>query len=529
MKPNRIFLALLAVMAIFSLTLTGCKKKPTRSSRLVSIKVEVYYRGTDGGKTNPTNNNWTKWIKQKVREDENIIVNFEPVPRSREGESLINLMVSGDPPDVCMTYNINNITDWGEMGGVFDMGPYIDTTLKDLKAFLGPDTALPGRDLIRRNMNAKNGAVYSIPGRRMNTARLNTFIRKDWLDKLGLPVPKTTEEYYNALLAFKEKDPGGVGRNKVIPFTMPKDVRWQAGVILESFIDPNLSVKDRWVNTVSDRYFLLPNYKEGVRFLNKMYNAGLIDQDFPLYRDDTPVNNLVKSGVVGSFIHNWDQIFRESEKLITDLRKNVPDGELVAVDCMTSSDGITHKISYDPVGVFMFIPKSSKNPDAAMRYLNWLAKYENYHFIQTGPEGIVHTIIDGVPKINPAAGGGWIQNSAQNIDYTPIMNGLFLRTEEESVRALAGAYPWPPEMVMSAYNIAMNNARPGPVIATSSPLVVAGQYNQTLIDKSEAFVIQAITASGSDFDSRWEAGIADWLASGAKAIREERLAKYVAP
>jgi putative aldouronate transport system substrate-binding protein len=528
MKRNVFFGALLVVLAVFTLTVMGCKKT-SKSGRLVTIRVEVYDRGTDGGKTNPTNNNWTKWIKEKILEDENIIVNFEPVPRSEEEQSLINLMAAGNPPDVCMTYSINNITSWGEQGGIFDMSPYIDTTLKDLKAFLGPDTALPGRELIRRNMNAKTGAIYSIPGRRMNTARLNTFIRKDWLDKLGLPVPRTKEEYYNTLAAFKEKDPGGVGKNKVIPFTMPKDVRWQAGTILESFIDPKMSPKDRWVNTISDRYFLLPDYKEGVRFLNKMYNNGLIDTDFPLYRDDMPVNNLIKSGVVGSFVHNWDQIFREGEKIVTDLRKNVPNAELIAVDCMTSSDGVTHKISYDPAGLFVFIPKASKNPDAAMRYINWLAKYENYHFIQTGPEGIVHTLIDGVPKVNPSAGDGWIQNSNMNIDYTPIMNGLFLRTEEESVRALAAGYPWPAETVMAAYNIAMNNARPGPVVIPSSPLVVAGPLDRTLIDKSEAFVIQAITASTANFDRVWDSGVSDWLASGAQAIRDERLQKYVAP
>jgi putative aldouronate transport system substrate-binding protein len=241
------------------------------------------------------------------------------------------------------------------------------------------------------------------------------------------------------------------------------------------------------------------------------------------------MNNLIKSGVVGAFGNNWDQIFRESDRLFSDLRKNVPDAEWIAVDCMTGSDGLTHEISYDPAGLFYFIPKSSKNPDAAMRYLNWLAKYENYHFIQTGPEGIVHTLINGAPKINPTAGDGWIQNSGQNIDYTPIMNGLFLRTEEESIKALAAGYPWPSEMVMDAYNISMNNARPNPVIATSSPLIVAGPLDRTLIDKSEAFVIQAITASEANFDREWDSGIADWLASGAKAIRDEREEKYIEP
>ena len=525
MKRVIVFCIVIAAVLVLA---AGCGKSK-RGSSLPVIKVEVFDRGTDGGKTDVIKNKWTEWIKEKVLYDEDIIVEFVQVPRPEEEQALINLMAAGTPPDVCMTYSTNNITSWGAQGGIFDVGPYIDTTLKDLKDFLGPDPALPGRDLIRRNMNAQTGQIYSMPARRMNVARLNTFMRKDWLDKLGLPPPSTIDEFYNTLVAFKERDPGGVGKAKVIPYIMNKDVRWLSGNIMEAFLDPNISNKDRWINTITDRYFLLPNYKEGARFMNKMWNAGLIDTDFPLYKDDLPMNNLIKSGVVGSFGHNWDQIFRDSERLITDLRKNVPNAEWIAVDCMTSSDGIIRKTSYDPAGINYFIPKASKNPDAAMRYLNWLARYENYHFLQTGPEGIVHEMVNGVPRLIAAAPDGWIQNSGQNIDYTPIMNGLFLETEEESIRALATAYPWPPEMVMDAYNVAMNNARPGPVIIPSSPLTAAGPLDRTLIDKSEAFVIQAITATAANFDRIWDTGVADWLTSGAETIRKERVEKYIAP
>jgi putative aldouronate transport system substrate-binding protein len=524
MYKKLLLCALICAVAAFSAcTRTG------GSGKQASIRVLIFDRGTDGGKTNPIDNKWTEWISKKLLQDENIVIEFVPVPRSQEEQSLVNLMAAGNPPDVCYTYSTDNITNWADQGGIFDVSPYLDSTLKDLKAFLGPDPTLPGKHLITRNMNAKSGQVFSMPGRRMNVARLNTFIRKDWLDKLGLPVPKTIQEYYNALVAFKERDPGKVGKNRVIPYIVTQDVRWSAGSILESFIDPNISIKDRWVNTVVERYALIPNYKEGVRFLNTMYNAGLIDPDFPLYNDDEKMNNLIKSGVVGSFGHNWDQIFRDSERLLTDLIKNVPDAQWIAVDCMTASDGITHKISYDPAGVNYFIPIASKNPDAAMRYLNWLSQFENYDFIQIGPEGIVHNMIDGVPKLIPGAPDGWIQNSAQNIDYTPIMNGLFLKTEEESIKALATSYPWPAEMVMTAYNVAMTNAKPSPIIVPSSPLVTAGPLNQTLQDKAKAFYVQAIRAAPNNFDKTWDSAITDWLTTGGETIRKERAEKYVAP
>jgi putative aldouronate transport system substrate-binding protein len=376
-KMKKIGVLLIAILA--TATILGCSQKQQstggESGAPVKITVEVFDRGTDGGKTNPNDNQWSKWIKEKILKDENIIVDFVPVSRGDEVQALINLMAAGTPPDVAYTYNIDGITQWGEQGGLYDVAPYINTTLRDLNDFLGPDLALPGRRMIERSKNNTSGAIYSMPARRMNVARISTFIRKDWLDKLGLPLPTTTQEYYDALVAFKTQDPGKVGRNNVIPFTLAGNrVDWTAGVILESFIDPNLSSRDTWVNSAAERNFNVPGYKEGLRFLNTMWNANLIDRDFSLYKDDNTMRNLIKSGVVGSFSQNWDEIYREPAGLLSDLRKNVPDADIVPVDCMTSSDGITHKISYDAAGVNYFIPKAAKNPDAAMRYLTWLAK-----------------------------------------------------------------------------------------------------------------------------------------------------------
>jgi len=60
-------------------------------------------------------------------------------------------------------------------------------------------------------------------------------------------------------------------------------------------------------------------------------------------------------------------------------------------------------------------------------------------------------------------------------------------------------------------------------------LKVAGPLNQTLQDKAKAFVIQAIIAPAVDFNRVYDTSIADWLSSGAEAVRQERLEKYVAP
>ncbi|MCL2878806.1 MAG: extracellular solute-binding protein [Treponema sp.] len=521
---KKIFMpVILITLAI--LIIPGCRKTDTSGGR-VKITVEVYDRGTDGGKSNPVNNNWTQWIQEKLLKDENIEVTFVPVPRWEDVQSMNNLMAAGTPPDVCISYSSELVASYRDQGGLFDVSPYLDTTLADLKKFLGPDLALPGRDFIRRYQDAKTGAVYMLPARRINTANRSVFIRKDWLDKLGLPLPSTTEEFYNDLVAFRDKDPGNVGRNNVVPFLTGYDVFWGAQTITYPFIDPSLSRRDWWVNTVVDRYFALPGYKEGIRFLNKMYNEDLIDKNFPLYRTESDVFNVLKAGYAGSYSDNWDRIYRDSDHLLEDLQKNVPGADMVPVNCMTDSNGILRRNVYDAAGALMFIPASCKNPQAALRYINWLARFENYNFLQIGPEGIVHDMVNGLPKIKIAA-SAWVQNSPQNIDYTLHINGLDMGDPQLTIKAIANGYSWPAEVIEHAYNIAMENGVPEPIVPVT--LSAAGPYVQNLMDKGNYLLTEAVTASPADFDKVWDAGYKDWLNSGAQEIINERAAKYIEP
>lgn len=487
------------------------------------ITVEVFDRGTDGGKTDPTNNYYTDWIKAKVLEELNIGVTFVAVSRWEETDQLNNLMAAGTAPDICMTYSGDLANNYRDLGGLVELSQYIESHLPNLKEFLGPDLALPGRDMIYRNMDTTTGEVYSIPARRMQVAQVSTFIRKDWLDKLGLGLPTTTQEFYDALVAFKEQDPGGVGANNVVPFTMTSDVRWRASTILESFVDPDLSTEERWVNTVIDRQYLLPGYKEGVRFLNKMYNDGLIDNQFALYKDDTDSDNLIKSGVAGSFIHNWDQPYRDTPGLLHDLQENIPGAEIVSIDPFVNSAGQTAKGLYDSAGLNFFIPATSQNVDGALRYLDWLSKFENRYYLQVGDEGVTHDIIDGIPHLKPAENEK-IQNSPQNIDYTIMINGLDLGDVTKNAKALAASYSVPAEYVVKAYEDAMRDGRPAIIVPVT--LSAAGPYTQTLTDKGNELMSTAVTAAPEDFDRVWDEGIAEWRASGADEIIAERAAKY---
>jgi putative aldouronate transport system substrate-binding protein len=518
MKKTGLVLAVL--MIVIAMMSVGCKKEPPGP---VQLTVEIFDRGSDGGRSPAHDNAWTNWVKEKVKKDLNIEVTFIPVGRWSEDTDIVNMMASSSAPDLCYTYNTGMIASFRDQGGILDLAPYIDKFLPDMKKLLGADPAVQGQDLIYRDKDPATGKIYSVPSYVVNLPQRNIFIRKDWLDKLGLPLPKTTREFHDALVAFRDRDPGNVGRNRVVPFAQGSDVRWGLAPFVYAYFDYGMSEKDFWISSFTDRPIMIPGYKEGVRLMNQWYNEGLIYKDFPLMTVADDGNNLLKSGIAGAFAGNWDLPYRTDYLINQELAQNVPGAEFVPVDCIQSpSDGITHKFISDKPGLRIFIPAFSKNHEAALKYLNWLALYENYHFLQVGTEGINHTIVNNVPKITAtAAGHQWIQNSQNNIDMTIPMNGIEMGSPELNARVLALNYGnTPPETIINAYTLALTNGRAAPVYQAAT--TKDGPFGQTLRDKADALLAQSIIARPQDFDRVWDAGIRDYLASGGQEVIDER-------
>jgi putative aldouronate transport system substrate-binding protein len=510
---KKLWLVLVILMMAVTLVTTGCQKKPAQ------LTVEIFDRGTDGGRSLAHDNAWTNWIKEKVKADLNIDVTFVPVGRWSENTDIVNLMASSSAPDLCYTYAGDMVASFRDQGGILDLAPYIDKYLPDLKKLLGEDPAFTGKDFIYRNADPATKKIYSIPSFRVALAQRNIFIRKDWLDKLGLPVPTTIDQFYNALAAFRDQDPGNVGKNRVVPYGQNSDARWGLANLIHNSIDKNISDRDRWVNSVHERYLMMPGYKEGVRRMNQWYNERLIYQDFPLMTTADDFYNQMKSGVVGAFCQNWDLPYRQDYKINEELRTNVPGAEFVPVDITANKDMM------DKVGLQIFIPSFSKNQIAALRYLNWLAKPENYHYLQVGKEGINHNIVNGVPNtVGRPAGDDWFMNSANNIDYTMPMNGVEMGSTELNARVLALSYgSTPPDIIVKAYTFSTNGARAAAVYQATTTV---NQYAQTLQDKADALLAQAIRGNPRDFDRTWDDGIKDWLASGGQEVINERSSLY---
>ena len=492
------------------------------------ITVEIYDRGNDGG-SNPEDNDYTRWIQEQMLEKHNVKVNYQKVPRWTEVDDINNLLAGGTAPDVCVTYSYPTVQTYADMGGVIDLAPYLEeykADLPNLWNWLGETNLYWDKD-------PATGNVWAVEAKLANMNRVVTFIRQDWLDQLGLEEPTTKEEFHDVLVAFKDNADTllGADADKIVPYSVSFDVGWRAATLIESFLDPAMSDKEYYVNGFDDRKLTQNGTKEAVRLLNEWYNEGLMWNDFAIYGSgDTTEDDMMKAGYVGAFSHNWDYPFRNGEDSINaNLKRLVgEDAAFVAIDPFADKNGTHTKFLAGPVDRKVFFPSTNDEPLASLLYLDFISEPETIQYLQIGEEGVTHEVTeDGAISIIAATGDA-IQNSGMNIDYTITCNGLHLTTEDLTNKSLAYTYAGiDPEQVLKANEIAKTDTRIGVNVQTGNIEAEAG-IGDVLSSKRDQIYDQAVSAAVADFDSVWDSGISDYLASGGQAIIDERTEKWEA-
>ena len=493
------------------------------------ISVELYDRNVDAG-TPAGDNAWTQWIQQQMLDLYNVEVEFVTVDRWSETDQINNLLAAESAPDICYTYSYPTILTYAGMGGVTDLAPI----LAQYKDMLPNLWALLGDRNIYLDLDPKEGTLWAIEGLRSERCRINTFVRKDWLDKLGLAEPTTVEEFEAMLVAFKDNAETllGADASKMVPFSVSYDIGWRAATIIDSKMDPAISDKEYFVNGFDDRKFTENGTKEAVRLLNKWYNDGLIWKDFAVYGSgDTTEDDMIKAGFVGAFIHNYDYPFRNGADSINAMLASQygEDAKFVAVNCFKDSKGGYTKYSYSTAGDRKsFFPATNDEPLASLLYLDFISDAKTIEFLQIGNEGVNHEVLEsGAIALIPTSeeNHDWYQNSGKNIDMTMTCNGLHLSTDELTQQSLAYSYTGVNvDDVKGAIDAAMLDWKAPKDIFVGT--VEAEAEAAGLTEKRDAVFDAAVVASVADFDKVWDDGLAEYLAAGGQAIIDERTQKW---
>jgi len=493
------------------------------------ITVEVFDRNVDNG-TPANDNKFTDWIKAGVLRDHNIKVEFVAVPRWTETDEINNLLAAGDAPDICYTYSYPTILQYASQDGVIDLAELVE----DKEMFPNLWSWLKESN-IYWDKSVTDGSLYALEGRRANSNRIVTFIRQDWLDALKLDVPTTKAEFEACLVAFRDNAATLLGENadKMVPYSVSYDVGWRAGTLIESFIDPDITDKEFYINGFDDRKYTENGTKEAIRLLNKWYNMGLLWDDFALYGPgDTTEDDMMKAGYVGALTHNWDYVFRNGEDSINyQLTINVGENaKFVPCDPFEDANGTHQKFVDSGAGDRKaFLPYTNEEPIASLLYLDWISTASNILYLQTGEEGVNHIKgDDGSYKIISALGTEWAQNSGQNIDLTMTCNGLNLG--DANITALSTAYSYPnndPALVAAADAIAKTDTIPAKNVKVATIESENGMGEVLKTARDEGFD-KSVVCAVADFDKTWDQYMASYLAQGGQDIIDERTVAWEA-
>lgn len=408
------------------------------------------------GPAPPENGSGKKAIEKRY----NIEFEYIPVNSSEYTNKIGVTLASGDIPDLVLFPNLDQKYFSAVESGQFIA---IENYLQDSQEF--PNFSKIPAEL--KKILTYNGHIYGVP--RLRGVPLHTVVlRKDWLDKLGMQVPKTLDEYYEVLKAFKEKDPDGNGKDDTFgPAVGTSDNGVTFMNAVTSMFKGGPWNMGQWVENGQGGIVpteFSPTAKDAYAYLAKLYSEGIIARDFSIKKDQQVEDDFLlgKAGHHAAAGYTYYSVPRFEKALAANKNfKLIPIEPLVMPD---GSQGYMKSAGY--FGVFAISAEAAKDEGKLKRILKMLddqISEEGGIFFKYGIEGEHHTKENGKKILtdigakegpgqymltNPPQEGDWIiaaKDTQEIIDLKqasyraalvgePFLNqaeGLFSKTNAE--------------------------------------------------------------------------------------------------
>lgn len=234
------------------------------------------------GRKDPGAPDWDELeLFKRLTEITNINFEFEMCESDTFSEQKNIALVGGEYPDMIWRDDSSAITDeetYGPQGIFLELSDLIEQYAPNIKAMLeaNPD--------VKAAITSLDGEIYGLPYV-FNTATTQGhtgFFDSRWMENAGITkVPETTDELYEMLKAFKEKDANGNGDpDDEIPYTCVGLNTTMRDLLIPAFT----GVPDGLSFNVKDGEVVyapaLPEYKEFLLYAHKLYEEGLLDPEF---------------------------------------------------------------------------------------------------------------------------------------------------------------------------------------------------------------------------------------------------------
>lgn len=275
-------------------------------------------------------------------------------------------------------------------GLIVSLNPYIEKYAPNLKKLL---QETPG---LLDQISTDDGRIFMFPTIRLDPiTRANSgfAIRKDWLDRAGLPVPETIDEWYTMLKTFQDMDMNGNGLKDECFVSMGFEKTSQSmdnfAVAYGLVAGTDLYVKDGQVKYGAYE----PEFKDFVAEMAKWYSEGLLDPEFST-QDSKQFDSKMVNDMGGAY---YGSLSGNMGKFIT-ARSDDSEYDLVPAPMPKAPDGKVHTgIS----GYGQMVPhgasicSTNENIVETVKWLDWHYSEEGTALYNWGIEGQSYEVVDG--------------------------------------------------------------------------------------------------------------------------------------
>ena len=327
-------------------------------------------KGTAYENDTTEDNAYTRYLKEVLNvQNEN---QFEAVTGPDYDQKVSMAIASQDIPDIMYVSDYATLVDLVENDMVEDMTDIYNNlacdTVKEAYESYGDNNPL--------NTVTFDGKIMAIPKTQLSDGQDFLWVRKDWMDKLGLEEPKTLDDLAELLRKFINEDPDGDGQADTVGLAVHSEVYGSYpnntfavdNIFTAMGAYPNVWITDDDGKAVYGS--VQPEMKDALSLMHDWYEEGLLDKQFTTRTYDDIVA-LISSGQCGAYIGPWWSPFNtaQTSTYATD------DAEWVNLSCPIGSDGKINAINTKSYAGFVVVRKGYEHPEIAMKIVNVNSEY----------------------------------------------------------------------------------------------------------------------------------------------------------
>ena len=316
-----------------------------------------------------TDNAYTRYIKS--------VINVQNVDVFEANDSQYDTNVSmaismGSLPDIMVVSSQDEVEQLVGAGLIEDLTESYNNCISDRirKMYESYGDSL-------KDMVTYDGKIMALPETNITDGPNLVWLRKDWMDKLGLSEPHTIDDVVNIVKHFISEDPGNNGEDasgkpNTVGLAVDTDVTGECGYSSEFLLDIIFACfgayPKQWImNDDGEIVYgsVTDEAKEALSYINSLYNQGVIDNDF-LLRTSTNICELIENGLCGSFFGPW---WAPNNPLANAVSRN-PDANWQPYLIATDSDGTTSYHSQNPCYKYVVVRKGYEHPEIAAKMIS---------------------------------------------------------------------------------------------------------------------------------------------------------------